>query len=160
MKNRTSSSVSGNSSSTSSSLHGGLSCTMSSNHIASATIGSTATTTNMASVATNFRTTDDYNDNNNIESQRLLNESNDTVDPNNPRTSYTVPISILFLSSILLFYVGWYGPRNLMNRNIDDIIARNTPPFRIITTDSKKQIILLDPTYNHPVVDPPTISCT
>ena len=145
MKNRSSSSGSANNSSTSS--HGLLSST-----------SVTTTTTNAND--TSFRTFDEYNDMN-IESQGLLNNSIDMANHDNYNTSHFLPISILFLSSILLFCFGWYGPRYLMDRYIDEIIARNTPPYQIITTiDSRKPIIILDPTYNHPVIDPPTISCT
>ena len=149
---------------------------MNSHHNAAA-IGNINTTTTTATVApgsNSFRNSDEYNDydenNNNTESQGLLNEINDTSNDmsnrnnnnnNNNRTSNVIPISILFLSSIVLFYIGWYGPRQLMDRYIDDIIGRNIPPYQKITTttDSRKQIIILDATYNHPVIDPPTISC-
>lgn len=97
-----------------------------------------------------------------LESQRLLNDTSCDIvnNTNDHRNLKFLPISILFLSSIVLFYIGWYEPRKLMDRYIDAIIERNTPPYQIFLTDSKKRIIILDSTYNHPVVDPPTISCT
>ena len=173
MKNRSNSNI--GSSSTSSSIHGvSNTSTMNNNAAAIGNINTTTTTATVAPGSNSFRNSDEYNDydenSNKIESQGLLNEINDTSNDmsnrnnnnnNNNRTSNVIPISILFLSSIVLFYIGWYGPRQLMDRYIDDIIGRNIPPYQKITTttDSRKQIIILDATYNHPVIDPPTISC-
>ena len=171
MKNRSSSSVTGNSSSNS--IHGLSSSTTttmgSNNHHGSATTSSTTThSTSAIAAGTSIRTSDEYKDftanNNNMESQGLLYDSSATINHNSSRTSNILPISILFLSSILLFGIGWYGPRYWMARSTDDIIARNPPPYQKITTttDSSQTpttMILLDPTYNHPVIDPPTISC-
>jgi hypothetical protein len=93
---------------------------------------------------------------------------NDTV--NNGKSTKPLQSGVLFLNPILpflilcisIFYIGWYGPRYLMDQYIDSIIERNTPPYQIITLGNtiKERIVILDPTYNHPVVDPPTISCT
>ena len=172
MKNRSNSNI--GSSSTSSSIHGvSNTSTMNNNAAAIGNINTTTTTATVAPGSNSFRNSDEYNDydenSNKIESQGLLNEINDTSNDmsnrnnnnNNNKTSNVLPISILFLSSIVLFYIGWYGPRQLMDRYIDDIIGRNIPPYQKITTttDSRKQIIILDATYNHPVIDPPTISC-
>ena len=152
MKNRSSSSVSSNSSGNG--IYGSTSSTMSNNINAAPTISATVG-------GSTYLSPDDVNDSNQVEMHGLLNSTTGSGIVNNTssRASNFRPISALFLSSLLLFYVGWYGPRRLMNQYTDAIIERNKPPYQIISTDSTKRIVILDSTYNHPVIEPPKISC-
>jgi hypothetical protein len=162
MKNRSSNSGSGVNSNSSSSIHG-VSSVASNHHNSTATSMGVTTGNNIITSGSSFLLPDEFHESDNLESQRLLNnDASDIVSNNNKnrRNLKFLPISILFLSSILVFYVGWYGPRKLMDQYIDAIIERNTPPYQIIQADSKNRIVLLDSTYNHPVIDPPKISCT
>jgi hypothetical protein len=117
-------------------------------------------------------------------------KNNDNYASDTLKTTTTIrrilrPIIALFLLSILTFGIGWYVPRHLMEVYIDAIIARNVPPVITIrrqqlpqttvvgtshttnqdtaTSTATNEVVVylsLDPTYNHPVIDPPTISCT